>query len=693
MINSPSFEQASFLNVRIVPRVFTLSVCLTVLSGLMSLVQAQVPVSLQLKWSHAFQFAGYYAAQEKGYYREAGLQVDIREAKPGLDVVQTVLSGQATFGVGNSDLLLARQRGSPVVALGVIFQHSPLVLIARGNQATQSIHDLLGKRVMIEPQSDELVAFLKQEGLPAGRLTQVEHSHNPQDLIDGKVDAMSAYVTNEPYFLDHRGFDYQIYTPRSIGIDFYGDNLFTIEREIENSPARVEAFRTASLRGWQYAINHPEEIADLIISRYGGQHPREFYLFEAQRMQALMQTDLIHVGYMNPGRWRHIADTYAGLGLLPRDFAFDGFLYDPQPKVDLTRIYLLLALLAFGTLIVLYIMRNNRRLQRALTASQEDRRALAMSEERHRLLADHASDVIWTMDLAGRFTYVSPSVERLRGFTVAEVMQQRLDQALTPSSAKIAVDALGRAIQAIHTHQPIPDFRAELEQPCKQGGTVWTEVSVTGIQNKVGEFVNLLGVTRDITERRRLEDQLRQLAFFDTLTQLANRRLLIDRLDQAMAAGKRSGVHGAVMFLDLDHFKSLNDTHGHEFGDLLLREVAKRLTACVREIDTVARFGGDEFVVLLTALSADRAQSTTQAGIIAEKIRCKLGEPYLLKANPTDKEDATIEHHCSASIGVVLFDPSLASQDEILKWADAAMYQAKGAGRDAIRFHEEAASA
>lgn len=656
----------------------------------MSFVQAQVPVTLQLKWSHAFQFAGYYAAQEKGYYSEAGFQVDIREAKPGVDVVQSVLSGQATFGVGNSSLLLARQRGLPVVALAVIFQHSPLVLIARGNQATQSIHDLLDKRVMIEPQSDELLAFLKQEGLPAGRLTQIEHSYNPQDLIDGKVDAMSAYVTNEPYFLDTRGFNYQIYTPRSIGIDFYGDNLFTTEREIKNNPTQVEMFRAASLRGWQYAISHPEEIADLIIRRYGGQHPREFYLFEAQRMQALMKSDLIHVGYMNPGRWRHIADTYADLGLLPRNFTFDGFLYNPQPKVDLTGVYLLLGLLAIVTLTVLYILRNNRRLQRALTASKEDRRALSISEERHRLLADHASDVIWTMDLAGRFTYVSPSVERLRGYTVAEVMQQRLDQALTPASAQIALDGLGRAIQAVHTHQLVPDFRAELEQPCKQGGTVWTEVNVTGIQNEAGEFVNLLGVTRDITERRHLEDQLRQLAFHDTLTHLANRRLLSDRLDQAMAASKRSGLYGAVMFLDLDHFKSLNDTHGHELGDLLLLEAAQRLTCCVREIDTVARFGGDEFVVLLTDLSTDQVQSTTQAGIIAEKIRCNLGAPYVLKANRSNTADATIEHRCSASIGVVLFGNGVESQDEILKWADAAMYQAKAAGRDTVRFHEDA---
>ncbi len=293
-------------------------------------------VTLQLKWTHAFQFAGYYAAQALGYYRDAGLDVRIEEAHPGIDPVKAVLDGRAQFGVGTSNLLLARKAGQPVVALAVIFQHSPLVLIARQSSALQGIHDLAGKRLMIEPQSDELLAYLKQEGIPLDHTIQVEHSFNPDDLIQGKVDGISAYATNEPYFLDRAHLAYQTYTPRSAGIDFYGDNLFTTERELKQNPQRVEAFRAASLRGWQYAMAHPEEIADLIVAKYSTQHPRDFYLFEAKRMVPLMQTELIEVGYMNPGRWRHIAETYADLGLLPRDFAFDGFLYQPNPQRDLT---------------------------------------------------------------------------------------------------------------------------------------------------------------------------------------------------------------------------------------------------------------------------------------------------------------------------------------------------------------------
>jgi diguanylate cyclase (GGDEF)-like protein len=156
-----------------------------------------------------------------------------------------------------------------------------------------------------------------------------------------------------------------------------------------------------------------------------------------------------------------------------------------------------------------------------------------------------------------------------------------------------------------------------------------------------------------------------------------------------MLASKRSELYSAVMFLDLDNFKPLNDAHGHGIGDLLLQEVAKRLKACVRAVDTVARFGGDEFVVLLSELNANKAESTTQAGIVAEKIRTSLSEPYLLAVpQPRGKADNVVKHHCSASIGVVIFVNDDASQDEILKWADAAMYQAKEAGRNLIQFFE-----
>ncbi|WP_409523970.1 diguanylate cyclase domain-containing protein [Nitrincola sp. MINF-07-Sa-05] len=194
-------------------------------------------------------------------------------------------------------------------------------------------------------------------------------------------------------------------------------------------------------------------------------------------------------------------------------------------------------------------------------------------------------------------------------------------------------------------------------------------------------------ITRDLRES---EKQIRRLAFYDTLTQLANRSLLTDRLKHAMAASARSGCYGAVMFLDLDNFKPPNDIHGHDAGDLLLIEVANRLTGCVRSMDTVARIGGDEFVVMLGELDQDYESSMERSGIVAEKVRATIAEPYILIRTKDEDTATTVEHHCTASIGVALFIDHQASQEEILKWADLAMYQAKKEGRNIVRYFEHA---
>ena len=382
-------------------------------------------VTLQLKWTHAFQFAGYYAAQEQGYYREAGLTVQIEEALPGVDPVDKVVQGQAEFGVGTSSLLLHRQAGQPVVALAAIFQHSPLVLIARQHNPTQNIHHLIGKRIMLEPQSDELLAYLKQERIPLERIDWVEHSTNPQDLMGGKVDAISAYVTSEPYYLDRAHFSYQVYTPRSAGIDFYGDTLFTTEAVLKDHPDRVKKFREASLRGWQYAMQHPEEIVDLILAKYSQRHSRDYYLFEAKQMIPLIQPVLVEMGYMNPGRWRHIADTYAEIDLLPHHFSLDGFLYDPNPQPNLTWIYLglALALLLIGMIggIAFYIYRINCRLGHALQQSRQ-----AEIELRKLSIAIEQSPVsVVITDLDTVMQYVNPRFTQVTGYTAAEAIGQK----------------------------------------------------------------------------------------------------------------------------------------------------------------------------------------------------------------------------------------------------------------------------
>ena len=225
----------------------------------------------------------------------------------------------------------------------------------------------------------------------------------------------------------------------------------------------------------------------------------------------------------------------------------------------------------------------------------------------------------------------------------------------------------------------------EASHPLVGGGSIDVLFSATPIRLENHTRVAVIGV--DISERKAIEAQVHHLAFYDALTDLPNRRLLDDRLRQSFAASKRSGNFSAMIFLDLDNFKPLNDKHGHGLGDLLLKEVAKRLTNCVREVDTVARFGGDEFVVLLGELNESRSASTEQVRGVAEKIRTSLEATYQLRVVSSDgSQGCTVEHHCSASMGVVVFSSEQSNPEEILKWADAAMYQAKDAGRNTIRF-------
>lgn len=199
----------------------------------------------------------------------------------------------------------------------------------------------------------------------------------------------------------------------------------------------------------------------------------------------------------------------------------------------------------------------------------------------------------------------------------------------------------------------------------------------------LGRVDTLVGTLQDITARKAMELQVQQLAFYDPLTQLANRRLLQDRLALALAVGQRSGLWGALMFLDLDHFKPLNDRHGHAVGDLLLIEVARRLRQSVRASDTVARWGGDEFVLLLPELGGDADQTAYQASLVADKLLAALSQPYRLM--PVDRSQGVIEHQCTASIGVTVYLASQTSADEVLKRADAAMYQVKTSGRHGVQ--------
>lgn len=302
------------------------------------------------------------------------------------------------------------------------------------------------------------------------------------------------------------------------------------------------------------------------------------------------------------------------------------------------------------------------------------------------MLTEDAEDVHWRIDRNFIITYISPADERLRGFHADQVVGRPVFEVLTAESSVLIREMLSLDLSAEAASDNAEFRRFETQQRCRDGRLLWCEVVAKPDRNEQGEIVGYHGITRNIDEHKRLEQQVQQLAFYDPLTALPNRRLLVDHLHQAMLAGKRSHCYGALLFLDLDNFKPLNDTHGHAFGDLLLIEVAARLKDSVREADTVARVGGDEFVVLLYALDQQKQLSCAQALAVAEKIRLRLAECYRLGLTP---EAALIEHWCTASIGVCLFLGREQSLDTVMVKADHAMYQAKEQGRNCIRMAKD----
>ncbi len=312
-------------------------------------------------------------------------------------------------------------------------------------------------------------------------------------------------------------------------------------------------------------------------------------------------------------------------------------------------------------------------------------RRLRESEARLRATLDSALDGVVSIDSSGRLIDFNPAAERMFGWFKHEVLGRLMGDVLVPAQHR---DAHGRGMaRFVDTRETrILNRRIEITALRRDGSEFPVELAITSIrQNNADLFTAYI---RDVTARKQMEEDIRRLAFYDTLTRLPNRRLLDDRLGQAMAASRRNGCYGAVMFLDLDNFKPLNDAHGHAVGDLLLIEAAKRLSACVRGVDTVARFGGDEFVVILGDLDTDRAASVALADTVADKILSALAQPYALTGGESGRADQAVVHECSASIGVVMFLNHDASQEDLLKWADAAMYQAKQAGRNLARHHD-----
>lgn len=989
-------------------------------------------ITLQLKWKHDFQFAGYYAAKQQGFYRDEGLDISFTQAAPGIQPIDQISRGLAQYAVGDIGILASYANGLDIRALAAIYQHNPLVFISQQSSGIISPYEMAGKRLMFDNKGGDnsvLIAMLAEAGLSHRSYTVIERSYSTHELEVGQVDVISAYITDQPFTLQQKNIAINIIKPENYGIDFYGDILFTSAQEIRTHPQRAERMKRASIKGWQYAMDHPEEIAQLIHQQYNPELSIEHLRFEAQETAKLMLVDIIPIGQIEISRLRRIADIYFNihqskklddkqlkkfifspsklnltkqeqtwlknhpvirLGIdrhlppyewLDKDNNYQGissdFLHiieqrlgihfkissykntwhdlleevqadkldmlsclartndhqkhlsfsagyinspavivaeqsqryissldqlaglsiaihkDHYTQAILARHYPDIRIISAATLLEalqmvatgkvaafvgdvsttsyalkksgltnlgfagevpyrssfsLGISKHHPELhsimQKALASITEQERneifsrwqqiktdqginyisvfkyglsALAIllfcaywiyrltqsekarkdSESKLYAILDNAPMGIWLADTTGRFTFVNKtysdaigieksqlvdvnslstllgqkkvanclasdqkclsqkephiSYERfpfadgklhdleitktqlrntagktvgIIGISVDITDRNQADLKLKQSEAhfrfiaesahaliwmsgadkkytwfnKMWLDFTGRTLEQELDHDWEKSIHPDDVQACtdcfnhhfnlrqpftmeyrlQHKDSTYHWILDNGIPrfSPSGRFEGYIGSCFDITERKKDEELIWQQANYDELTQLPNRRMFQDRLEFEIAKCQREKLSLALLYIDLDHFKTVNDTLGHEMGDLLLTEVAQRIKTCVRETDTIARLGGDEFTVILPklndALSIER---------ITDLIITCLSKPFTLVKQ---------EMYISASIGITLYPSDGTTVSQLLKNSDQAMYRAKNLGRNRFSYYTPA---
>ncbi len=604
-------------------------------------------IKLQLKWQHQFQFAGYYAAVEKGFYQDAGLDVELIEATPGTEPIDEVIQGRADYGVGTSELVINRHHGEPVVVLGVIFQHSPLELLTLASSGLDNIHKLSGKKLMIEPSSAELFAYLQNEGFQKKAFQIVPHTHQVQDIISRRVDAMSIYITDEVFELESMGIRYQTFSPRMSGIDFYGDNLFTLQNQIENNHQQTIQFYEASMKGWKYAMANVEEMIDIIHDDYSSRKSKAQLRFEAMQMKELMQPELIEPGYMHIGRWQHIADTYHSIGLLPKTFDVASMLYFPANEKALnhvkSRLNYAFALLFSVSVIcfaIWHLYRKSYRIHQQLnTIFMKAPLSLIVVDDKFHIKR-------WNRQAETTFLWKAD-----------EVIGKNVLDLLVDKEIQLEI---GDIIQDVNAHRTT--VRSENKNIRKDGKEILCEWINAPFKEEGAKSYSVVCMARDITNEKALQTKLEHAAHYDALTGLPNRKLVLELLKQSLLDCERNNSQLALLFIDLDDFKQINDNHGHHAGDIVLQTLSQRLKNSLRASDVAGRLAGDEFIVVIK--NVDKSQLVDN---IVKKIENVFQESIRL-------DDAVL--FVKGSIGYSLY-PEQNNLKDLMKDADKAMYRAK----------------
>ncbi len=463
--------------------------------------QTPVPVSLQLKWSNQFQFAGYYMAQEKGFYQDAGLNVTLLEGSGEIDPVEKVVYGDADIGIGNSDVAVKRAKGNPIVVLGVIFQHSPFIFLVREDSGISSVHDLEGKTVMIDKSDDELLAYLIIEGIPLDSINFVVESGTGKDeLLKGNVDACSAYSTTDPYTLQEKGLKYLTFSPRASGLDFYGDNLFTTEEYLKNNPETIDKFLDASYKGWQYALDNPEEAIDIIIDKYNQNKNRKSLQFEADQINKMIMSDVVQIGYMNSGRWESIIEEYETAKMILQPITTESLLYYPDEnkisKEYLLIFFIVLIITVMSLILFLHSHKITWELKTEIEARKVSEKSQIQSENELNQLLNSIPELVLVMDNEGRYLKIAPTNPSLLYRSANDLIGKTVYEFFPFDIAEFFIKNITTAIKTekeVHC-----EYALEIDEK-----KTWFEANISPMSK-----TKVIFVIWDVTEDKKVADNL-----------------------------------------------------------------------------------------------------------------------------------------------------------------------------------------
>ncbi|QKE29186.1 PAS sensor-containing diguanylate cyclase (NMT1 domain) [Arcobacter acticola] len=570
-------------------------------------------ITLQLNWLNQFQFAGYYMAKEKGFYKDVNLDVQIKESNFNTDVIKEIESKNADFAVGRSSLIIEKINGKDIVALCAIYQESPLILLVKKDSNINSVKDLRNKKIMITPDarySAPVLAMLSANELTINDFMVQKHSFDINDLINRKTDAMASYISNEPILLNEKGIEYTIFNPKDFGFDLYSDILFSSSEYIKNNPKITKDFYEASLKGWKYAFENLAETAEIIYSKYNTQNKTFTHLVkEGEVLKKLAYTGNNELGDFNDNKLKNIANVFKLFGLVNKDLDLKEFIYkENKPKIinlEISKqekniiITILISLFLIFSLIIILLRKNSQ------------------TKKLLQTVINSSDDLIYYKDSKLRYIGCNKSFENLLAKKESEIIGKNDFELFEEDLAKV--------------------FRREDFEVLDENNLITSnEWIIFGhkrifFQTKRIPFIyknkkiGILGIARDITGLYEIQEKLKKQTYYDELTKIFNRKAYNERIQEKFDLFDRYDTNFTIAMYDIDDFKKINDTYGHDIGDKVLVEITNEVKSIIRKTDFLFRVGGEEFVIIFDKISLDESYD------IAEKIRINVSKMQIIE--------------------------------------------------------------